>query len=471
MAASEPGRRTRVLVVTYDKIGPRMAGPAIRSYELARALAREHDVLLACRHEPERDGDGFEVRGYLKDEAVLRKMVEWCDVVIAFGFLLLECPDIVELGKVVIADVYDPFTLEVLVQRRDDPLAIQLREHRGALAAMNEQLQLADYFLVASDRQRDLVFGMLAALNRLNPHTYQDDPAFERLITVVPFGLPSEPPAATAPVLRGVHPGFGPDDLVLLWAGGIYEWFDPLSLIEGIAALDAPDVKVLFMGMDHPNPEVPEMHMGARAVDLAERLGVRDRSVFFNEGWVPYDDRVSFLLEADVGVSTHYRHAETMYAFRTRMLDYIWAGLPILCTEGDTLAELVEGRDLGEVVPAEDPSAIARAVERLLDRSRRDVCAAHLAELAGELTWETVAAPVVEFCRHPRHAADREGGAIPRTPVESQLHHLYDEAHEEIHRLRREREGLLREIDVLSAFRERVQGSLPYRTFQRIRGG
>ena len=154
---------------------------------------------------------------------------------------------------------------------------------------------------------------------------------------------------------------------------------------------------------------------------------------------------------------------------RTR--HHLWAGLPILCTEGDTLAELVEGRDLGEVVPAEDPSAIARAVERLLDRSRRDVCAAHLAELAGELTWETVAAPVVEFCRHPRHAADREGGAIPRTPVESQLHHLYDEAHEEIHRLRREREGLLREIDVLSAFRERVQGSLPYRTFQRIRGG
>jgi hypothetical protein len=114
---------------------------------------------------------------------------------------------------------------------------------------------------------------------------------------------------------------------------------------------------------------------------------------------------------------------------------------------------------------------VARAVERLLDRSRRDVCAAHLAELAGELAWETVAAPVVEFCRHPRHAADREGGAIPRTPVEGQLHHLYDEAHEEIHRLRQEREGLLREIDVLSAFRERVQGSLPYRTLQRIRGG
>src|SRR5437879_12651465 len=114
---------------------------------------------------------------------------------------------------------------------------------------------------------------MLSPLTRVNPHTHKDDPASERLITVVPFGLPSEPPVAGAPVLRGVHPGFGPDDLVLLWAGGVYEWFDPLSLIEGVAMLDAPDVKVLFMGMDHPNPERPEMPMGARAVDLAARPG------------------------------------------------------------------------------------------------------------------------------------------------------------------------------------------------------
>jgi hypothetical protein len=42
-----------------------------------------------------------------------------------------------------------------------------------------------------------------------------------------------------------------------------------------------------------------------------------------------------------VGVSTHRDHLETRLSFRTRMLDYIWAGLPIVCTDGDHFASLV----------------------------------------------------------------------------------------------------------------------------------
>jgi glycosyltransferase involved in cell wall biosynthesis len=472
--------RTRVLVVTYDQVGPRMAGPAIRAYELARVLAREHDVVLACRHEPGREGDGFRVVGYHKGTDELDKLVEWCDVVLAFGFLLVECPSIVETGKIVIADVYDPFTLEVLVQRRDDPFEVQEREHWGALAAMNHQLRHADLCLVASDRQRDLVFGMLAALNRINPSTYQDDPAFDRLISVVPFGLPEHEPVPGSRVLRGIRPGFAMDDLILLWAGGIYEWFDPLTLIDAVADLDADDVKLFFMGVAHPNPEVPEMAMTARAMARADERGVRDRLVFFNDGWVPYDDRVAYLLEADVGVSTHFPHVETAYAFRTRMLDYIWTGLPILCTEGDTLADLVARRDLGEVVPPEDRKALVGAIERLLDLGRRERCSMNLLELASEFRWERVAEPVMEFCRNPRHAPDRTGGKEPITP---ELRHLMDVMddrlgektrqmevlHSDVYQLRTEREGLLREIDELSAFRERTLDSLPYRMARRLR--
>ena len=416
------GRRTRVLVVTYDKVGPQMAGPAIRAYELSRVLAAENDVILGCRLEPEREGAGFEVRWYRKDLTLLRELVDWADVVVAFGFLLLECPEIVELGKAVVSDIYDPFHLEVLVQRADDPMDVQLREHTGALGAMNRQLQVSDFFLVASERQRDLMFGMLAALGRINPHTYGQDQTFDRLISVVPFGLPSTPPVAQRPVLKGVHPGIGEDDVVLLWAGGVYEWFDPLSLIEAVAKVDDDRVKLFFMGMGHPNPDVPKMAMGARAIALAEELGVRDRRVFFNEGWVPYDERAGYLLEADVGVSTHYKHMETTYAFRTRMLDYIWAGLPVLCTEGDTLADLVARHDLGEVVPPDDPAAIELAITKLLDADRRATCSANLALLAEELRWERVAEPLVRFCRNPAHAQDlvvarqQQAAAPPAVP-------------------------------------------------------
>ena len=57
-----------------------------------------------------------------------------------------------------------------------------------------------------------------------------------------------------------------------------------------------------------------------------------DHTVFFNDGWVPYAERGAWLAEADIGVSAHFDDIETRFAFRTRLLDYLWAGLPIVTT-------------------------------------------------------------------------------------------------------------------------------------------
>ena len=103
---------------------------------------------------------------------------------------------------------------------------------------------------------------------------------------------------------------------------------------------------------------------------LAEELGLLDRRVFFNEGWVPYDERGAYLLEADVGVSAHFDELEARFAFRTRLLDCIWAGLPIVTSRGDALAEVVEERGLGRAVPPGDVDAYAEALDDVLDRDR-----------------------------------------------------------------------------------------------------
>jgi len=125
--------------------------------------------------------------------------------------------------------------------------------------------------------------------------------------------------------------------------------------------------------------------------------------------WVPYNDRGMWLCDADVGVSLHHAHPETELSFRTRVLDYIWAGLPILCTSGDVLAELVGQRDLGIVVPPDDPDAVAVALDRLAseDGHTRDERKVRLAEVAREMTWSTVVQPLVRFCGSPSLAADR----------------------------------------------------------------
>jgi hypothetical protein len=52
--------------------------------------------------------------------------------------------------------------------------------------------------------------------------------------------------------------------------------------------------------------------------------------VVFHEQWVPYDERVDWLTDADIGVSLHRHHLETELSFRTRVLDYLWAGLCLL---------------------------------------------------------------------------------------------------------------------------------------------
>src|SRR5262249_25950556 len=152
---------------------------------------------------------------------------------------------------------------------------------------------------------------------RLRVADFTADPRLERLVRVVPFGLDPTPPERGAPALAGEVPGIGADDRVLLWGGGIWNWFDPLTPIRAVAKLAErrTDVKLYFLGVKHPNPDVAEMEMAGRAVRLAEELGVRDRYAFFNFGWVPYEARGAYFSEAAIGVSSHFDNVETRFAF------------------------------------------------------------------------------------------------------------------------------------------------------------
>jgi hypothetical protein len=101
------------------------------------------------------------------------------------------------------------------------------------------------------------------------------------------------------------------------------------------------------------------------------------------------------------------------------VLDYLWAGLPIVTTSGDSFADLVLREGLGVVVPPEDPEALADALEKVLyDEEFAAACRERIAVVRERFTWETALAPLAEFCRNPRPAADRLPGSAPmvRTP-------------------------------------------------------
>jgi glycosyltransferase involved in cell wall biosynthesis len=222
----------------------------------------------------------------------------------------------------------------------------------------------------------------------------------------VPFGLRSEPPDRSGGALKGVDERISASDRVLLWAGGIWDWLDPLTPIRAVARLaeTRDDVRLVFLGGRHPNPTSPEMDMRTQAIRLAEELGVRDRSVIFNEGWVPYEERAGYLLDADIGVSGHFDTLEARFSFRTRMLDYIWAGLPVVGTGGDDMTDSIARSGAGVSVGYEDVEGWTSALEALLEPDANQEARRKAGLLRSNFEWASVLEPLAELASGPGSA-------------------------------------------------------------------
>jgi glycosyltransferase involved in cell wall biosynthesis len=236
-------------------------------------------------------------------------------------------------------------------------------------------------------------------LGRISPEVYARDPALWSLVAVVPFGLDPAPPNSV-PTVKGVVPGIGPSDRLLLWGGGIWNWFDPLTVIRAVGQLagDRSDVKLLFLGLKHPSSAVAEMTMADQAVTLAAELGLDGTSVFFNRDWVPYDERLAWFAEADLGVSAHHDSFETRLAFRTRLLDHIAGGTPLVVTRGDVLGDLVQSRAMGRALAPGDVDGWTVALADLLADNQAYAAARTAVKAAQEeLSWGRIGEPLAEL--------------------------------------------------------------------------
>lgn len=404
-----------VLLISHDLVGPRMAGPGMRYWELACVLAHHHGpVTLAV---PEGSGlpspvdkdVPLQLVEYVRnDSAQMRQFVRAAKVIIAPGDSCVEFPFVLSSDKYLVMDGYDPHTFESLAWNQGRPMQERLDSHQMRLRILEMQCAAGDFFICASERQRMLWLGWLEATGRVNPLTYDEDHSLYKLVNTVPTGVPAAPPQHTRPLVRGVVPGIGQDDPLLVWGGGVWNWLDPLTLIKAVEHVTKkhPNIRLYFPGSRHPYQAfVPDMAMRQAAVDLCDERGLNGKHVFWGD-WVPYGERQNYLLEADVGCSLHFETVESTFSFRTRVLDYVWAGLPMVVTRGDAASEWVEHYGLGAVVNYQDVDGVATAIDCLLSVPRADfVERFERARLAR--SWEQCALPLVRFCQHPRHAPDK----------------------------------------------------------------
>lgn len=396
-------RRPRLVLIAGDVIANTMAGPGLRFVKVAEQLSRVADVTIALGHEGSNAaslaGRPFTAREYRGHDELVSLMVG-ADVV--YGQMIDESAvrKAVAAGTRFIFDLYNAVPAEAIGSERIggfDTQPAMDNVYSDVLSFFNLCMRAGSYFVTSNERQRDFWIGFMLAAKGVMPSTLEGRAATD-LVGLLPFGLEDEPAVQEWHGIRGKL-GIAEDDFVILWAGGIWDWFDAETPIRAVAALRKrrPNVHLVFYGTTHPNALIGRPASVDRAEAVARDLGELDISIHFIDGWVPASERANYLLDADIAICAHKDSLETRYAFRTRILDHFWSSLPSVVTVGDWFADYIAEHELGVVVGYGDVPATAAAIESLMNNDVRQDIVSRIASIQDSWKWSATARELVDI--------------------------------------------------------------------------
>jgi glycosyltransferase involved in cell wall biosynthesis len=387
---------SRVFMICPEPVRRLTAGVGTRFVALAGVLRDAgHRVTLAIPNEPsdaEAAPDGVAVIRAEPDR--LGAQASNHDWVLLHGHLgnhyLAQRDDLP-----VVVDLYDPFLVENLHYHRE----LGFEPYRNDHATWKLQLGRGDFFLCSSQEQRFFYLGWLGALGRVNPLNTEEDAALDRLIAELPFAGPAgEPPPPIRPsqVLDGVG-----DDAPVLYFGGIYDWYDPMVVLDALPRILDQRSETIIVFVDHPHPEQTPLSIAEQTRVAARDRGWLGGPVRF-ESWRPYDRRFELASASTLAVVTHRPGIETELSLRTRLVDLLWLGIPVVATRGGAMSDVIAAVGAGRAVPPADPDALAAAVLELLGRPD-EVERARAAGRAwsADRSWQVVARPLLEYAERP----------------------------------------------------------------------
>jgi glycosyltransferase involved in cell wall biosynthesis len=309
---------SRVALMSSEPIRARMAGIGIRYLEMARRLPAlgVETVLLSPAAESEAPElpAGAAVRR--AERGRLAELTRGCDAAVAQGQwandLLLEAPELP-----VAIDLYDPWLVENLHYASE----LGLDPYRNDHASWLLQLGRGDFFLCSGEEQRLFYQGFLAALGRVNPQRAAEDPDLSLLIAEVPFGIPDR-----LPPHRPYLPARAKGERRILF-GGLYDWYDPWTALEGFARAASAEWRLYFIR--NPNPDSTPQRLWREVESWCRGRGLWETRVLALD-WIEADRRYDLLRDVDALVATHLPSLETRLSLRTRFLDALAAGCPVV---------------------------------------------------------------------------------------------------------------------------------------------
>jgi len=137
------------------------------------------------------------------------------------------------------------------------------------------------------------------------------------------------------------YPGAMRNRRIFLWGGGIWNWFDVPTLLEAFALLqeNGSSAALFFLGGRRLSGREEHERPIRAALEKASSLGILDRSVFFNERAAQPQELPGYLEHCVAGAMSNPASFESATSWRTRYLDLLWAGKPLVVSGSDPLAE------------------------------------------------------------------------------------------------------------------------------------
>jgi len=254
------------------------------------------------------------------------------------------------------------------------------------LALENLLLRRGDRFSAPSSRQTHAILGELFLLGRLDYRSRYNVPVHPIPHCAMPATLSETDRTPGSP-------------FNIISTGAFNSWFDPETLFKGIEYAMMKSSEIFFTATGGLLPYAAEKYESFLKLVSASRF--RDR--FSLMGWVTEEELQKIQHSASAAVYTDVSGGETILGARTRAVDWINRGIPVVCTSGAEISEDIHRYGMGIVIPQNDWQALGEAF--LLLASDNDFCAgirkaqAAWRERAGDIN--TVFKPLIEWCAEP----------------------------------------------------------------------
>ena len=294
--------------------------------------------------------------------------------------------------QLLVWDSYVPIHVEVCARRSMDRHA-ELAAYERDRAIWERALKRGNFFLCANRAQRLYYLGVLAAIGRINPVTYDDDP-----LLIVPYGIHEEEPS---PHRQPCTELIGdPTAWKLLWFGGVYPWFDIGCLLEAVKLLaQIHPTSLVIVGAKNPfvqNADFEQCHQNM--LELVEDPAMKPLVHLVD--WVSFHERGDWYMDSDLICFANQPGMESLLAWRTRVVDYLWARTPMATNGGDPLSEEMIQAGAAVRVDATDPVRLAETLAKTLGNPAALAAMRQAAEQIREkYLWRNSVRPLVEVIR------------------------------------------------------------------------